>query len=309
MTFPLLSFVVPGLIPEGLSIVAGRPKVGKSWLALDVCLAVASGRPCLGNRKPTQGDALYCALEDSRRRLQSRIDKLISPISDSWPERVTLATSWSRLDQGGADDIASWADSVDEPRLVVLDTLAAVRPARSGNNGYTEDYESVASLHQLAKDIGIAIVVLHHTRKMEAEDPIDTVSGTLGLTGCADTILVLRRESRGTTLYLRGRDIEEAEHAVTFDKQSCRWSILGEANEVHRSNERNCILAALRLSGADELAPQEIAATVGMTDTNVRKLLGKMVEDGELEKRGRGKYRLPESHRDPDLRPPVTLVT
>ena len=86
--------------------------------------------------------------------------------------------------------------------------------------GYTEDYESLAALHRLANENGIGIPVLHHTRKMEAEDPIDTVCGTLGLAGCADTVLVLNRSSQGTTLYVRGRDIEEAEHAITFDKQS-----------------------------------------------------------------------------------------
>src|SRR5262249_52438464 len=151
----------------------------------------------------------------------------------------------------------------------------------------TEDYESVASLHRLAKDLGIAIVVLHHTRKMEAEDPIDTVSGTLGLTGCADTILVLKRDSRGTTLYVRGRDIEEAEHAVAFDKPTCRWSILGEASEVHRSNERNRIIAAIKESGEDTLGLQEIVDRTEMRDDNVRKLVGRMVETGELERHGR----------------------
>jgi hypothetical protein len=290
-TFPPIKYVVPGLIPEGLSILAGRPKLGKSWLALDVCIAVASGRYCLGDKKPAQGDVLYCALEDNPRRLQRRIDKILSPVSEAWPERLTLATSWRRLDKGGADDIRAWIESVPDPRLVVLDTLAGIRPIRT-NNGYTEDYESLSTLHHLANEKGIAIPVLHHTRKMEAEDPLDTVSGTLGLAGCADTVLVLNRSSQGTTLYVRGRDIEEAEHAVTFDKKACRWTILGNASDIHRSNERGRILAALD-TATELLTPQDIVSSTGMPRNNVDQLLYKMGEDGEVVKVGRGKYRHP----------------
>jgi hypothetical protein len=236
-------------------------------------------------------EMLYAALEDNPRRLQRRIDKLLSPFGAQWPERLTLATSWRRLDQGGVDDIRQWIASAAEPRLVVLDTLAGVRPIRT-NNGYTEDYGSLATLHRLANEAGIAIPVLHHTRKMEAEDPIDTVSGTLGLSGCADTILVLNRSSQGTTLYVRGRDIEEAEHAISFDKHSCRWTIIGDASEVHRSNERGRILAALE-EATELLTPQGIVASTGMPRNNVDQLLFKMGQDGEVVKVGRGKYRLP----------------
>jgi RecA-family ATPase len=202
MEFPPISYVVPRLIPEGLSIIAGRPKIGKSWLALDVCIAVAAGRYCLGERKPAQGDVLYCALEDNPRRLQRRIDKLLSPFSESWPEPLAMVNSWRRLDKGGVNDIGQWIEEADKPRLVVLDTLAGVKPIRT-QQGYTEDYESLAALHRLANEKSVSILVLHHTRKMEADDPVDTVSGTLGLAGCADTVMVLNRSSQGTTLYVR----------------------------------------------------------------------------------------------------------
>ena len=141
-TFPSISYVVPDLLPDGLSIIAGRPKIGKSWLALDVCIAVASGQFCLGERKPVQGDVLYAALEDNPRRLQRRIDKLLSPFKAPWPERLTLATSWRRLDKGGVDDVCQWIESKPEPRLVVLDTLAGVRPIRT-TQGYAEDYQVI----------------------------------------------------------------------------------------------------------------------------------------------------------------------
>ena len=174
----------------------------------------------------------------------------------------------------------------------MLDTLAGVRPIRT-TQGYTEDYESLATLHRLANERGVAIPVLHHTRKMEAEDPLDTVSGTLGLAGCADTVLVLNRSSKGTTLYVRGRDIEEAEHAISFDKQSCRWTILGNASDVQRSNERGRILAVLE-DATELLGPQDLTDMTGMPSGNVRQLLLKMAHDGEVLKGGRGKYRHPD---------------
>ena len=153
---------------------------------------------------------------------------------------------------------------------------------------------SLATLHRLANEKCVAIAVLHHTRKMEADDPLDTVSGTLGLAGCADTVLILNRTSKGTTLYVRGRDVEEAEHAVSFDKVGCRWTIVGNASEVHRSAERSQILSAFMEAG-DVLSPQEITAATGMSPTNVWQMLHRMTADGDVEKVGRGKYRHPDA--------------
>ena len=291
-TFPPVSYCVPGLIPEGLTIIAGKPKIGKSWLALDICIAVAAARFCLGDRKPTQGNVLYAAMEDNPRRLQRRVDKIMSPFSTAWPERLTLVNSWRRLDKGGVDDIREWIEQAAEPRLVVLDTLAGVKPIRT-QQGYTEDYESLAALNRLANEKGVSIIVLHHTRKMEAEDPVDTVSGTLGLAGCADSVLVLNRSSQGTTLYVRGRDIEEAEHAVSFDKHSCRWTILGEAAEVHRSAERSRILETLK-GAPSGLSVNEIKAAADIRSREAAdKLVQRMAAAGQIERLDRGKYGLP----------------
>jgi RecA-family ATPase len=187
--FPPVRYVVPNLIPEGLTLLCGRPKVGKSWAALEVAIAATSGGECFGGRLTERGDVLYAALEDNPRRLQRRIDKLLSPVSTKWPDGLTLTTAWRRLDKGGVTDIADWIKRADRPRLVILDTLAGVKPIRN-NSGYAEDYDSLTALHRLANDVGIGVLVLHHTRKLDAEDPLDTISGTLGLAGCADTALV-----------------------------------------------------------------------------------------------------------------------
>ena len=211
MVFPPVSYVVPGIIPEGLTILAGRPKIGKSWLALDLAIGISADQKVLGNIIADEGDVLYLALEDNPRRLRRRITKLVSFFGGDWPERLTLATQWRRLDQGGVEDIESWCDSVSAPRLVLLDTLAGVRPARNGSDTlYEGDYRALRDVHKLANDRAMGVVALHHTRKMDADDPVDTISGSLGLAGAADTCLILARGSKGTTLYVRGRDVEES---------------------------------------------------------------------------------------------------
>ena len=242
--FDEISYVINDLIPEGLSILAGRPKVGKSWMALDIVLAVATGGYVLGDRQAIGGDVLYAALEDTGRRLQKRIKKILADRDTPWPERLNLATRWRKLDAGGVDDLRAWANSVANPKLIVLDTLAGVRPDRSAKDTlYDGDYKALAEIHAWANEKGIAVIILHHTRKMEADDPLNSVSGSLGLVGCADTTLVVARSSQGTTLYVRGRDIEEAEHAVTFNRDTCRWTIMGDAAEIRRSNGRGSILS------------------------------------------------------------------
>jgi hypothetical protein len=294
MQFKAIQWVVPSIIPEGVTILAGKPKIGKSWLALDIALAVAGGRFVLGDIKPVQGAVLYAALEDNQRRLWNRTRKIIATPDGTWPQGLTLATQWRRLDKGGVTDIKEWAKGAGNPRLVILDTLAGVRPDRNlRDNQYEHDYKALEELHAWAGEIGIAILILTHTRKMEADDPIDTISGTLGLAGAADTSAILSRNTKGTTLYVRGRDVEEQEFAVMFNPDSCRWTILGDAAEVHRSDSRMKIMSAMSDSSEPSMSPRDLTAATGLSRANVDQLLARMVADCEIIKRGRGLYGLP----------------
>lgn len=287
--FPPVAWVIDRYLPEGLTILAGKPKLGKSWMALDWALAVAGNGQALG--RPVQhGDVLYAALEDNFRRLQARVKRMM-PFGGA-PERLTLAIQWARLDDGGVDAVRAWIEAADAPRLVIIDTLAKVRGASNAkDSAYDADSNALSALHALANEKGIAIVVVHHVRKMAADDPLDTVSGTLGLTGTADTTLVLDRSTSGVTFYGRGRDLEDFEIAVEFTANSCRWRVIGDANEVRRSDERTTILTALSESG-ESMSPQEIAGVTGMKAGNLRRMLPKMVKAGEVTKVGRGKYEI-----------------
>jgi hypothetical protein len=300
--FEPISYILPDIVPEGLTLLVGRPKIGKSWLMLDFAIAVAHGRFTLGTIKPPQGDVLFLALEDSKRRIQRRADKLL-PTFGEWPERLTIITEWRRTDGGCIEGIEDWCRSVEKPTVVVVDTLAKVRPLVEVKNSYAADYRALTGLQELAgRHPGLGVVVNHHDRKMSADDVFDTVSGTLGLTGAADTILIITRKAGQVTLHVDGRDVEKTELALQFDKATCRWTILGAASEVHRSAERGRILAALE--GTPEgLSPSETADITGLTHANARQLLVRMAKDSEIQRVGYGRY----FHLT--VTPPVTPVT
>jgi AAA domain len=287
-----IQFIVPDIIPaEGITLLCSKPKLGKSWLVLDLCIGCTSDRFTLGEIKPAQGDVLYLALEDSRRRLQRRMKQLLPGFSGDWPRGLTLATEWPRVNEGGLGKITAWHGAVSKPILAVVDVLVKIRPVgRSSRSAYELDYDALSGLHKLAVDLGIAILVVHHTRKMGAEDIMDTVSGSFGLVGAADTIIVIERRSQGTVLDVRGRDVEAAELAIQFDKNTCRWTLLGPAVDVHRSDERARVLAALT-EATEPLTPKEIMMATGRRDRNAfDQLLFRMLRDGDVIRPSRGKY-------------------
>jgi hypothetical protein len=292
MRFEPIKYVVPGVIVEGLTLLAAKPKTGKSWMMLHTAIAVARGGFTLGEIHCAEGDVLYCALEDNMRRLQSRLTKLLG-ISESWPRRLQLVCELPRLADGGLAYIEAWAQEVEHPRLVVIDTLAMVRaPKGKDQTQYDADYQAVKQLRDLANQHGIAIVLVHHLRKQDADDAFDTVSGTLGLTGSVDTVLVLRRDGKGSTvLHGRGRDLTEIEKAMFFNKNACTWIIQGDIDEVRQSNQRMTVLTTMSQIGAPA-SPKEIADIADMKSNNVTKLLARLVTEGAVHKLHHGKYEI-----------------
>lgn len=290
--FEAIRWVVPGVVPEGLSLLAGKPKSGKSYMLLGWAIAVGLGGYTMG-QQVTEGDALYLALEDNERRLQSRLRQALG---DVMPRRLELSTEWARLDQGGIEQIDAWIKTADNPRLVGVDVLAKVRPMRRKDEGlYEADYRALSDLKQLADHHRIGISVVHHvSKRTEVEDPFDAVSGTTGITGVPDTVLVLRKTGEGTILHGRGRDMPEIEQAVRFDERTGMWTMLGNAADVTRSDERKRILDVLE-HALSPPTPTEIASMVGMKVNNVHQLLHKMLRHGEVDQAEgrRGRYTLP----------------
>ena len=268
--FQPLKWIVDGVLPEGSYLLSARPKVGKSWLALQICLAVAYG-DMLWGRQVQQGDAVYLALEENQRRLQKRLGQL----RGEWgTPNLLLYTGWKRSDQGGLVDLEKLlADK--KPRLVVIDTLAKIR-APSGRSGsaYEGDYQALAPITEMANKYRCCIVIVTHNRKGKSEgDATEMVSGTLGQMGAVDGALVIdgNRGDDTMKLTLVGRDIEEdGEFAIKKLPQG-GWDWLGKADEVFISNERKAIIDLLRSAGC--LKPKEIAERLGKPSGNIRKLL------------------------------------
>jgi AAA domain/Transcriptional regulator, AbiEi antitoxin len=296
MEFSPISFLVENIIPDqGVTLMCAKPKFGKSWLAYDLCIGCTTDRFILGEIKPAQGDVLYLALEDSRRRLQRRMAKLV-PTGTPWPSKLTLKTEWRRLHEGGLDDIRAWhthtKNNGGKPIAVVIDVLEKVRKAAGGKQIYAADYEAITGLTRLAADLGIAIIVLHHTRKMASDDLMETVSGSFGITGAADTILVMAHKASGAVLDVRGRDVESSEFAIELSKETCRWRILGVATEVHASGQRRQVLASLE-GAAEGLAVTEIVVAAQLSNRkSADTLLHRMAKAGEIERVKRGVYGL-----------------
>ena len=211
--------------------------------------------------------------------MQRRVTKLLG--LGPWPANMEVFYSWPRAHEGGLDRIREWIKDHPNARLVMIDVLNLFRkPAKGHDNTYQADAEAMQGLQQLASETRIAILVVHHNRKSGAEggDPFEMVSGTMGLTGGVDAVLVLRREAGIISLYGRGRDGEDIELGMALDRETLRWSILGQTADVKRSGERNAILDALRDSGTP-MTPKAIADATERPDATVRRLLHGMMND------------------------------
>ncbi len=285
--FAPIRWLIPGLLPEGLMLLAARPKVGKSWLALDVAIACATGG-CVLDRPVARGDVLYLALEDSDRRMHSRLLKLGA--TGEGLGDLQYATEWPR-GAAGAAAIHEWIAAHPNARLVVIDVFTKLRATTEGREtAYSVDYQDVAMLKP-PPDRPVSILLVHHTRKAESDDPLDSISGTLGIGGAADGAWILKR-ARGAgeaELHLIGRDLEEeGAFAVRFDRDSCRWQWVGEAWRVRISAERRQALDAL---AKQPMRPCELATALRKSQEAARKIIHDMAKDGQVERGLDGRYR------------------
>ena len=234
-----IEYCVDGLISQGLFILAGAPKVGKSWLALDMCLSIAKREKVLG-KATSCGHAVYLSLEDSLIRLQNRLYELTDDPSDN----LHFAIMAESISNGLPEQIEYCRKRFDDLKIVFIDTLQMVR--NESESSYGSDYKELSVLKALADKLGIAIVLVHHTRKCSDSDPFNMISGSTGLSGCVDGSMVLiesKRGSRTAKLHCVGRDIENAEINLQFDSNLKKWIVTDEP--LNCKNKDNIFLAAL----------------------------------------------------------------
>jgi hypothetical protein len=280
--------------------------MGKTWLMLALAIAVALGGTVLGSRPVLQGEVLYLALEDNKRRLHRRLKKLLA--GREAPAGLHFDLDWPRLDEGGIEALDRHLEQHPDIKLVIGDTLARLKPRASGRRTqYDEDREAVDGLIPLADKHRVAIVLVHHLREMESDDLLDMIHGSAGLTGGVDSALVLKRRRGEADAYLYGdgRDYENpVELALKWDHRSARWAVLGNAEVYEMSAQRRAILAVL--DGSDKsLGPKVIhemlnAKGTEMSEGAVREMLSQMTKDGQVSNLGRGHYLHPAKANEPD---------
>lgn len=292
MHFEPLQWAVLDTLPEGMTLLAGKPKEGKSYLCMQLAMAVATGdHSPFGAPDMPAGEVLYLALEDGRRRLKER---MLGMRIGFPPSTLHFATDWPRFDQGGIEELETWCAEHPQARLIIIDTLRTIKAHTKGRqSAYDEDAASVAPLHQFAKSRpGLAVVVVHHTRKQESSDVFELISGTNGLSGVFDTLAVLAKDAMGNaTLSARGRDMEHYSKALERNARTGGWVFVGEAAPRAKTPERQDLLDLLTTAGKP-MKLADLSEAVGKGADTTRRLLSGLIAEGRVCQPRHGAYQL-----------------
>lgn len=253
--YPDLKEPVKGLIVEGATVLAGGSKIGKSWMALQLCMSVAVGVSFLG-RETDQGDVLYLALEDSERRLKQRAKKLSfkTGISqDAYRPFIDMVTKAPTVKDGLIEMLDTWISEHPNAKLICIDVMQKVRGITPGNrNAYQDDYAYLTTFQDLAKKHRIAIVLLHHVNRRDDKsigDPFDRISGSNGIMGTVDTAIILtkKRGQNQATIKIDGRDVSGDDMILTFD--DCLWTVISENAAEHdakKAHDQNPVVKLIK---------------------------------------------------------------
>lgn len=230
-------YCVEGFLPQGLAVLAAPSKYGKSWFVLDLCLSIATGKPFLG-MNTNQSDVFYYSLEDSKNRLQERLGRLTVNKTNNFFMSIKPTT----LDNGLIEHLTAHITAHPNTKLIVIDTLQKIRSRpKMRENAYSNDYNELGQLKAFADKYAICVMVVHHTHKMKGAadcDVFERISGTTGIMGTADTIIMLSRERRNdenTTMSITGRDVEQSEYILKFD--NCQWYMIGDSEAETEKQE------------------------------------------------------------------------
>ena len=230
--FPLRPAVIEGLLPAGTYLLAGAPKIGKSFLVLQMAYQVSMGEPFLGFSS-RQGTVLYLALEDTYERLQKRL----SQMTDSDSPKLKLSVISETLEEDLTERLRLFLLHEADTVLIVIDTLQRIRGRTPDSGSYAADYDTLARLKEFSDTYGVTVLVVHHTRKEGAEDVFNTISGTNGLMGAADGALLLHKDKRTASdavLEVVGRDQPQLRLHLRFAAAHLCWELLEAETEPYR---------------------------------------------------------------------------
>jgi len=299
-TFPPLNYAIQGIFTEGYNLLAGAPKIGKSWLALSCALSFAQGTPALGSIElPSKRPILYLALEDTPRRLQDRTRKLLNGLPI--PELFHFVTETNA--SNAFEVIRAWLDEFGSNSLVMIDTYQKVAPPPvNGEQGYDRDYRVGSKLKRLVQDYeGVCLIVVHHVRKQLSSDFVDAVSGTNGIAGSADTVVVLSRarQDNKATLNVTGRDVVEAEFALNFNEG--HWQLMGgdlQSAQTHAIQIRDTLglgvsmaeVVSYVVGAGSPVTIKQVSEACHLSQDTAKTYLVRAVNSERLTRTSRGHY-------------------
>lgn len=295
LEFPEPEYLLASIFPEGCTLLAGAQKIGKTFFALGLALAVSTNTEAFGSLSVKNGRVLYVAGEGSSRDFQQRLRKIRRGIAS--PDNLHFVHD---LGTGEAviEFVSEWLEFYPDTCLVIIDTLQSVSRPSKGRNAYEESYEAVRPFTKFYEEKFVSILLIHHTRKAESSKPFDSISGGVGAPAAADTQALLERDDQGRLrIQVQGRNVEFHESVFEFDKENLLWLFLGSVDEIQASENRQLIFDLMRDEYPGSLSPKEVfdkLPGINPSYASIRKVMPKMVNGSSacLTSDGRGIYAL-----------------
>lgn len=280
LDLPETTYLCRPWIPEGVLILAGRPKIGKTTLLRQIAVGVSSGAALWG-ATCERADVLFLSLEEGQKLMRRKL--LLAGYSGEQVRRIRFHWRW-RSGAMGTSDIREKLKTCPAIRLVIVDSLTRFRDAPTRDKPqFHQDYEAVRLLADIAKDHpGLTIIVLHHTRKDQGDDAIADISGTFGLSAAADNYMVLRREGGDFVMHCGGRYWDEAQDAFRLRREAGTWALEGAATPIALSPMQRQYLDRLKQEGT--ITTRGMATRFGVRDSTASAILSELREKGLVER-------------------------
>jgi len=291
MEFAPLKWIIPNFLTEGLAVLGGKPKQGKTIFSIGLALAVSQGTDLFGNRiEANEGDAVYISLEDNYRLFKTRIERIeeAKKLSDKDLRGLRVHFDIPRIDNGGLEKIKSIVKHNSDVRLVVIDPLVNFKPAKA--HGYDADYQYMAQLKNIADKYGIAVLLVHHLKKSKVTDAIDGFSGSVGITGAADNLMLLNRYNGDMSeLLMIGKNIKSTSYAMRLNESSY-WDVIGNLEEMQSTQGKQQIYDLFKKHPDVIFSPKEIAGACDLKVKYVKKVLPQFLQRADIIKVDHGQY-------------------
>ena len=299
---PPMKWAVAGILPEGFICLAGRPKAMKSWTALKLVYCVQNGLNFL-DHQTVQGDAIYFGLEDSKRRIKDRVSKM--GFAKLKQPQIVLGGDVPYLSFGFEECLENWIKSKENPRLVVIDTLARIKPRQSkSGTAYDQDNLLMNGIQKLAVQNNLTVLFITHLSKSSQEYSFDKIQGSVGVQGMTDAMWMLDRGdgvNSKASLKGRGRDILDFEYALNWDGVSMSYLYEGNLDIINQNENRREITKAMEdlSKELDQVRPSDVAKFYGVPSNSkdgrrMARTMQRMADQFELDRGLKyGTYKLP----------------